>query len=287
MNINHEIVQYKNYGRCLKIRNHDTYMYVTLDFGPRIIYYGKDENILYEDVDDNINKSVSSFCEAFEANDVWHIYGGHRLWKAPEDDLTYYPDNNPVEYEIAGSKAIIKAPIEKSTSLEKHIIIESLDNGNFSVTNRIINRGNKEIKVVAWGLSVCKPSGKVYIDYTNTEGKYLPNRMISLWPYTDILDERIVIDNSTIVIDIRKEKEASKEPLKIGCFIRDGKITYKMDNGQTFIKKLTVSDGIYPDYGCNLEVYTINFMVELETLSPFKVLKNDEYVENNEIWSLI
>lgn len=282
-----EIINYKKYGKCLKISNGSNNLYVTLEVGPRIIFFGEDENIFYEDLEDHINKDVSTFHSTFKKDDKWHIYGGHRLWKAPEDNLTYYPDNNTIKYEIEGNKVIIKAPIETSTLLEKHIIIESLDNGDFSVTNRVINRGEEAVKIAAWGLSVCKPSGQVVVDYTNIEGEYLPNRSISLWPYSNILDKRIVINNDSVIINIEKEEEASKEPFKIGFYIKNGIVSYKMDNGKVFSKSIKANKNFdYPDYGSNLEIYTINWMVEIETLSNFKNLKKDEYVEINEIWSL-
>ena len=74
-------------------------MLVTVDVGPRVIFYGYDggENIFYEDEQDLINKGGEYFDDNLPNKGIWHIYGGHRLWKCPEYLDTYYPDNAPVK----------------------------------------------------------------------------------------------------------------------------------------------------------------------------------------------
>ena len=52
-----------------------------------------------------------------------------------------------------------------------------------------------------------------------------------------------------------------------------------------FVKKFKYEvNQIYPDYYSNIEVYTCNDFLELETLSPLKEIKQNEELKYNEIW---
>ena len=93
-------IQYENYGRCLEIKNNKVRLVVTLDFGPRIIRYSfiDGENILFEDRERVFKELNPQMEEVYGKGKPWIIYGGHRLWKSPENmPETYYPDNNPVD----------------------------------------------------------------------------------------------------------------------------------------------------------------------------------------------
>ena len=95
-----EFINYKTYGKCAKLSKGGKTMLVTVDLGPRVIFYGMDggENIFYEDEKDLINKGGEFFDKNLAGKGIWHIYGGHRLWKSPEYIDTYYPDNSPRQY---------------------------------------------------------------------------------------------------------------------------------------------------------------------------------------------
>jgi hypothetical protein len=56
--------------------------------------------------------------------DVWRLYGGHRLWHAPEiPNRTYFPDNQAVTVETLNDGVLLTAPVEKSTGIQKSIEI--------------------------------------------------------------------------------------------------------------------------------------------------------------------
>ena len=76
-----EKTTYKEYGNCCRITNGKFEILVTIDLGPRVIFYGKcgGENIMYEDHEDLINKGGEFFDENLAGKGIWHIYGGHRL----------------------------------------------------------------------------------------------------------------------------------------------------------------------------------------------------------------
>ena len=86
-----EETNYKEFGKCVRIYNETAEIFVTLDFGPRIIKYAL------------LNKP-NVFCEHFSEEPSlketgWKIYGGHRLWHAPESvPRTYEADNDKIDY---------------------------------------------------------------------------------------------------------------------------------------------------------------------------------------------
>src|SRR4051812_20025572 len=81
----------------VRLANRDVELIAATGFGPRILHYA----LIGER---NVFASISPASQARETpfGDAWHIYGGHRLWHAPEDPVrTYWPDNEPVSVELA------------------------------------------------------------------------------------------------------------------------------------------------------------------------------------------
>jgi hypothetical protein len=73
---------------CLSLSNGTVEVVVTTEVGPRIARYGfvGGENLLAE-MPDHRGPATA-----------WKVWGGHRLWAAPEArPRTYAPDNAPVE----------------------------------------------------------------------------------------------------------------------------------------------------------------------------------------------
>ena len=86
-----QVVSYKHYGRCYRLFNDQIEMLTTAELGPRIIRFrfvgGENE---FAEVDLSL---------AIPGHGTWRLYGGHRLWHAPEDMIrTYIPDSEPVEF---------------------------------------------------------------------------------------------------------------------------------------------------------------------------------------------
>src|SRR5476651_1747067 len=88
-----EKTEFGGWANCLRLANEHAELIVTLDVGPRIISYqhlpgGK--NVLKTNAEE-LGKS---------GEDHFVARGGHRIWVAPENVLTYLPDNSPVTSEI-------------------------------------------------------------------------------------------------------------------------------------------------------------------------------------------
>lgn len=105
-----EKITYKGWPHCIRLANRTMEMILTSDVGPRIIRLGfiDQPNELYED-GSWIGKSGDS---------EFHSYGGHRLWRAPEDPvLTYVPDNRAVTVEPTPDGVHLVPPPETSTGI--------------------------------------------------------------------------------------------------------------------------------------------------------------------------
>ena len=93
---------YSTWGKCVRISNGAVELYATTEIGPRIIRFGTigGPNIFFENTERNIGKFESGM-DFFGKGEKWYIYGGHRLWHAPETfPRTDLPDNYPVKYEL-------------------------------------------------------------------------------------------------------------------------------------------------------------------------------------------
>jgi hypothetical protein len=254
---------------------------VATEIGPRILYLaGKN----------SLQKNIFDISPEFGVNTVegfWRIYGGHRLWSAPEaKPRSYSMDDKPVRIEIEGECVTIYGNPERENSIRKEIAIKPFGNDGVQVIHRIQNIGRWPIKLGCWGLSLMEGEGFVVIPIkpskVDKEG-LLPDRHITIWPYTDLGDKRLKLTSDYIFVS--KNSEVTK-PLKIGTMANPGWSAYII--GETaFIKEFSRIEGEYPDFGCNVEVYTNANMLEFETLSPLKTLEPSTSVEHPEKWTII
>lgn len=279
-------VNYEGYGKCVEISADGQKMLITCDIGPRIIYYSLNggENIFYEDRDDLINKGGEFFDKHFKKGEMWHIYGGHRLWRSPEDLASYYPDNYPVDVELLNNGAIFTSKTETETTGIQKIIKIVYENGEFIVEHKFVNKGNDTIECSLWALSVLDKGGVAYYPYTNEDTDLLPNRNLVMWAYTDIRDERIKIINEGVIL---RQDATAKSPLKLGFLNQTGEHYYLRGGNLLSVSvDKAKKDGKYPDWSCSTETYTNGIMLELETISEITKLMPNDCAIHTEKWRL-
>ena len=264
----------------MKIRNFtlgNLILGIAEDIGPRVIKLA-----LKETPDKNLF-GVLPDAGVETPEGFWHIYGGHRLWVSPEAmPLSYSMDNEPVKIEARKEYIKIYGNPEIQNSVQKEIEIRSKGKRNLLVIHRIKNIGRWNIKLACWALSVMRAGGFAIIPVKAGKKGLLPDRRISLWPYTDLSDSRLVLERDFIFV--RQDKNA-KGPVKIGTMARPCWTGYWVE-GQLFVKKFQEMNGEYPDFGCSVEVYTNPSFLELETLSPLREVEPGQYIEHREIWSV-
>jgi hypothetical protein len=273
-----EKVAYRGWPNCYRLANREVELIVTGDVGPRIIRFG-------------FIGDVNEFGEFSEqvgqtGGSEWRIYGGHRLWHAPEDKIrTYCADNSPVKViEENGTVRVIQPP-EATTGIQKEMAI-TLDAANrVKVRHSLRNVGLWAVELAPWALSVMAPGGigivpqptKAHLD------QLLPNRVLVLWPYTDMTDNRIHWGSKLILL---RQDQNAQTPIKIGLSANNGWGAY-LRKEHLFLKTFECIEGAsYPDNGCSLEMYTNNGILELETLGPLQFLYPGDAVEHVEHWFL-
>ena len=278
MSVHIEKVPYGGWDNCYRISNDEIELTVTSDVGPRIIRYGfiGKENVLCEKAD-QMGKT---------GGDEWRIYGGHRLWHSPEDKVrTYFPDNEAVDVKIIQNGVRISQPAETTTMIKKDMEITVKDKGTDVYINHILTNCNLwDIELSAWALTVVAPGGLEVVPQETLDTGLLPNRMISLWPYTDMNDNRVRWGSKYIFL---AHDSKAKKAFKIGISNTDGWAAY-FNRNNMFVKKFSPKeDMLYPDYGGSMyETYTCDFMTEMETLSPLVLLGPKEKIEHEELWQL-
>lgn len=277
---------YKNFGKCLVISNDAMELYVTIDIGPRIIkcnLNGK-ENLMFEDIERKKTEDVSS---VFGEGKLWYIYGGHRMWFSPEKyPETYYPDCEKVVYSVNPTGAVFDPPVQAVTGLQFSMSI-SMDETEpkFTITHMVKNTKKEAVTGAVWCLSVMDKNGAVIVPQPTENTGLLANRVLALWPYTEMTDPRIFWGNRYIAL--RQNPEIAKS-IKFGINNTAGKIAY-VNHGQALVKSYAVNhpNGIYPDYGCSCEAYACDLFTEAESLSEMKTLKKGEQILHEETWTLI
>jgi hypothetical protein len=270
-------ISYGGWEHCIQVTNGIIDLVVTVDVGPRIIRYGflDQENAMCE------VKSQMGMTDG----DEWRIYGGHRLWHSPEaKPRTYEPDNKPVMWEEIPDGIKTVQDVEPNTKIKKEIKITLFqDISRVRIIHRLTNAGMWPIEISAWGISAMAQGGKEIIPLSRKDTGLLPNRVMVLWPYTNLRDARLYLGEKYVIL---QQNTDVKQPLKIGILNGDGWAAY-FNHKHLFLKYFKhVADARYPDFGVSYETYTNDFMLEMETLSPITLLQPGENVEHKEIWEL-
>lgn len=253
---------------------------IATDIGPRILYVASSERSefnLFGVLPDAGIETPEGF---------WRMYGGHRLWSSPEaKPRSYSMDDKPVKIKIAEDSVVISGNPEVGNSVQKEITIKPFSEDSIEVIHTIRNIGRWPIRLGCWALSVMRKKGFGIIPVkackVDEEG-LLPDRHLSLWPYTDPSDERVVFTNGYVFVEQNPKIE---NPFKIGTMANPTWTAYWVD-GMAFVKQFFRAEGEYPDFGCSVEVYTNADMLELETVGPLKTIDPSGSIQHTEIWKV-
>lgn len=283
-----ELNAYKEYGRTLCVTNGTIEAFITLDVGPRIIRFGfvGEQNILRDNRTAFVPRTDHSYTALFGEGKQWENLGGHRIWISPEVyPHTYYPDTEPVSYSLHNNGAVFTPKPETETGLAKQLEIDmDPTQAIMKVTMRVRNISDHDKTFSVWGLTVCAQGGVAIIPMNTEDTDLLPNRTLSIWPYTDMTDPRIRFDKDTLYV---RQDPHMVQPLKLGLNLTEGCVRYECED--VIFQKCYETchpDGMYPDGGCSFETYANDQFIELESLSKLKAVKPDEIAELTETWSL-
>lgn len=279
-------MHYKNYGKCVSIHNGLIQTIVTIDVGPRIIFFGPSDgpNLLYNDLERKFIWNSTELQAHFGEGSQFILYGGHRLWTAPERfPDSYIPDNSPVVYTLLPEGVRFTAPIGRNSAVQLSFeIVMTGDTQDMMVVHCAQNISHEEQTLSLWGITALQPGGQLLIPQ-NERASAAPNRTLSFWPFTDIQDPRFFFGNRYLTL---KQISEQNTRFKIGMNNQLGWAAYLMDQ-YAFVKRFVYNhEAQYPDNGSSVEAFAHQDLLELQTLSPLYRLEPKEMVRHVENWSV-
>ncbi len=275
-----EKYSYDGWKNCIRLSNGNIELIATTDVGPRIIRFGfVGEQNIFREFADQVGKT---------GGNEYRLYGGSRLWHAPEaNPRCYYPDNNPVSYSWDGKTLKLTQDIERTTGMQKEteIILNPKDN-QVSLLYRIYNKNLWDIEFAPWVLTIMNLDGRVIIPqepFQTWEERLTPARPLVLWAYTTMNDPRWIWGEKYVQL---KQSPNAKSRQKLGVLNTLGWAAYYL-KGDLFVKRYKYDPlARYTDFGVNTEIYTDADIFEIETLGAFKKIPAGGLIEHKESWSL-
>jgi hypothetical protein len=271
-----QVVHFAGFDNCVEFLHQGLRLVVTTEVGPRILFFGFEDgpNMLL------VKKEHEGLKDG-----LYHSYGGHRLWIAPESrQRTYTPDSFPVEVSEVGDSRTFKSIIDEF-GIQKEITITPINDG-FRLDHCIHNHGPETTELAPWAVTVMAPGGLCIVPQhplvPQGDDTLLPVQPVVLWSYTDMTDPRFTWGKD--FIKLRSTDDPN--PTKFGTFVSQGVASYA-NFGCIFTKRFSGATGNYPDGGCNFESYTRPGMLEVESLAPLVTLSpGDASPTHSEDWIL-
>jgi len=261
---------------CCSLENGALKLLVTQSVGPRILslsYLGG-ENLLAE---------LPDFVVECPGVGPFHFYGGHRLWHAPEEaNRTYLPDDSALESVAFENGLHVTQDIELQTGLQKSMEIRLIGElPQVVITHTLSNQGLWPVTCAPWAITQLKTGGVAILPQSVEETTLLPNRTLTLWPYTNMSDENVTWGTQYIKLEAKMTG-----PFKVGFSNPRGWLAYWL-NGTVFVKRAKYeAQSAYYDFGSSSECYCNDKFIELETLAPISTINPGDCVTHVETWEL-
>jgi hypothetical protein len=251
-------------------------MVVVTEIGPRILSLrvGGGPNLLF--VDEEMELGTG------EGDEAWHIYGGHRIWVAPENENAYAPDNLPCKVEVSDGSLTVLAPVMPRTQLQKRLTVGARGDC-FAVAQGVVNRGEAIHLGAVWALTCVDPKVGVVVFPWGRGGTWDTKR-ITYW-------NRWMEHRSDVT---SRQWQPGPDLFRVVPTGEEGKVGTNSPEGwvalcrpdATFIKSREWVAASYPDEDCSLQVYTCSSFIELETLGPVTTFYPGVEVVHEEIWTV-
>jgi hypothetical protein len=272
--------EYCGWKETYWLSNGEVELAVPSEIGPRVMRYGfvGGQNVFH-----NFPHALGKSGEP-----QWQNRGGHRLWVAPEHPtISKALDNGPVEVTAHDCRLVIRQAVEPESGMAKEMEIVLAPQGScVTVRHRVTNRNAWAVRFAPWALSVMRPGGTAVTGFPprfRHDERLLPTNPLVMWGYTDFSDPRWRFTRRFLLL--RQDAGASL-PQKTGLFAERAWAAYSV-HGDLFVKRAHARVGEeYPDYGCSVEIFTNQNMLEMETLGPLQVVEPGAFVEHTEEWSL-
>lgn len=262
---------------CRWLSNGRVRLAVTTECGPRVVFCGLEggRNLFAETPDVVLDGPYGPL----------RLLGGHRLWYAPEIvERTYWPDDQPVVLAESATGASFVAPPDAVGIVKEMALNLADDETRITVTHRLRNDGATAIELAPWALTMVPLVGVTLLPQPQgpvDPRALLPNRFLTLWPYSDPTDPRLLWGNRIILV--RGEPAL---PNKLGYRNAHGWVAHWLD-GTLLTKEFPANlNSIHPDNGCNTECYVNEQFMEVESLGALVTVAPGQTVTHEEIWRL-
>ncbi|MBK8822681.1 MAG: hypothetical protein IPN58_08765 [Anaerolineales bacterium] len=262
---------------CVLLENKTIQLLISRSVGPRIL------SLKFTD-GENIFAELPDFVVECPGSGIFHSYGGHRLWHAPEEiSRTYLPDDSPVEICPIENGYRVTQDVEVKTGLQKSMEIRLTGDARVVITHRLTNHGLWPVTTAPWAITQLKTGGVAILPLSCAETKQLPNRTLILWPYTDLSNPNVSFGKHHILLHVDMNEN---EAFKVGFPNPRGWLAYWL-NGTLFVKHAKYElQSDYFDFGSSSECYCNDQFLELETLAPISKIEPGACVSHVETWEL-
>lgn len=234
----------------------------------------------------NILADVPDFTIPCPDNAPYQIWGGHRLWYAPETpDVTYLPDDQPVAISEIDNTLTIRG-VPNSVMMQKTLHITVEDDHTIQINHVLTNHSKNAVTCAPWAITQLKTGGVAILpqarDAVDPAGLQA-NRSLALWQYTDIQHPNLMLGNRWITV---RAAYGHGEAMKLGWANRVGWLAYHWQ-GQLFVKAAEFDpDAWYYDSNSSSECYCNDRFLELETLAPRIMLEPHASTTHRETWQV-
>ena len=264
---------------CVALESGPLRVLVTRSVGPRILS-------LEADGSGNLFAELPDHKLDYPGEGDFHLYGGHRLWVAPEDPTTTYrPDDDPVVITSVEDGLNVVQSADPETGLQKSLRIRILES-RVDIDHTVTNLGTQPVECAPWAITQMAPGGSGYLPLPTgiADGSpFLPNRSLVLWHYTDVDSPYLELSNDQVRIDTG----AVEAPLKIGAPNPVGWLAYWRE-GTIFAKWAAYdAQAAYFDLGASSQCFANQDFLELETLGPRVNLAPQAAVTHGESWQIV
>ena len=210
----------------------------------------------------------------------YYLYGGHRVWKAPEDSFYNCPEDN-VTVVGENDRVRLRSGVDAS-GLQKEISF-CLDENRVLLTHEITWHGQEPIELAPWTITQLPLGGVAILPQSDITAGSMPTRSLAIWPYASVADPRLELHDDLILV----YGSAEQKYFKAGNYNPFGWAAYLLDK-VLFVKRFPVSDFYtLPDMGSNVETFVWDAYLELETLGKLTLLNPGESVIFEETWEVI
>jgi len=271
-----ERIRYFEWDDCLRLVNGSIELIVPRGFGIRILHFGFMGR----------RNEFAVFPQGSHADqDDWLLYGGHRLWTAPESPESKRPDNDPVRIgELKNGLRVTQATDFESGLMKEIEVLLHPSRPMAAIRHRALNLGQSIQKIALWGISALVPGGTGVLPLPKPENEQnglTAHGSIAIWPYSNLGDGHISFDERFVLL-----RSPTRQRQKVGVACTEGWGAYLHD-GHLFLKSFVhQTTASYPDRGSSAEIYCDQQLIELESLGPLVDLAPGGTLEHQEAWLL-